>query len=36
MMRTAVKRAMGKGEYNTDFHDICSEVWEFWKKQHKE
>jgi hypothetical protein len=36
MMRTAVKRAMDRGEYNTDFHDICSEVWEFWKKEHKQ
>ena len=25
-----------KGQYNADFHDICSEVWEFFKKEHKE
>ena len=21
--------------FNVDFDDICSEVWEFWKKEHK-
>ncbi|HYZ60635.1 MAG TPA: hypothetical protein VE544_13335 [Nitrososphaeraceae archaeon] len=25
-----------KGQYNSDFHDVCSEVWEFFKKEHKE
>lgn len=25
-----------KGQYNADFYDICSEVWEFFKKEHKE
>jgi hypothetical protein len=25
-----------KRQYNADFHDICSEVWEFFKKEHKE
>jgi hypothetical protein len=34
-MKEAVKRALEKGEYNTDFYDICLEVWEFWKKEHK-
>jgi hypothetical protein len=24
------------GELNADFHDVCSEVWEFFKKEHKE
>jgi hypothetical protein len=24
-----------KGQYNADFYDICSEVWEFFKKQQK-
>jgi hypothetical protein len=24
-----------KGQYNADFHDVCSEVWEFFKKEHK-
>jgi hypothetical protein len=24
-----------KRQYNADFHDICSEVWEFFKKHHK-
>jgi hypothetical protein len=22
-------------QYNADFHDICSEVWDFWKAHHK-
>ena len=22
------------GRFNVDFDDICSEVWEFWKKAH--
>jgi hypothetical protein len=21
--------------FNVDFDDICSEIWEFWKKEHK-
>jgi hypothetical protein len=25
-----------KGEFKADFYDVCSEVWEFWKKEHKE
>ena len=25
-----------KGQYNADFHDICSEVWDFFKREHKE
>jgi hypothetical protein len=21
--------------FNVDFDDVCSELWEFWKKEHK-
>ncbi len=35
MMKTGNRRAAERGEYNIDFHDVLSEVWEFFKKEHK-
>ena len=38
-IRSKLFKEMSESElarrFNVDFDDICSEVWEFWKKEHK-
>jgi hypothetical protein len=38
-IRSSLFKEMSESElarrFNVDFDDICSEVWEFWKKGHK-
>jgi DNA-binding transcriptional regulator YiaG len=37
-IRSSLFKEMSESElarrFNVDFDDICSEVWEFWKKEH--